>query len=117
MLIMTLHPTRLTALLTSSLCIFAVAAILAGVMNTAEPKDIVGATAAYAAVLVVFVGTGGGSTAGGVLSGGVVAGIVVGSLAGAALILTGIVIFLGFFAPGGPFNEWWRKLRFPKEKS
>ena len=112
MLIMTLHPTRLTTLLTSSLFIFAVVATLAGVMDTAEPKDIVGATAAYAAVLVVFVGTGGGSTNAGVLSSGIVAGIVIGSLAGAAIILLAVVDFLGLFGPQGAFNDWWRKWRF-----
>jgi hypothetical protein len=37
-----------------------VAVILAWVMDDAGNKDIVGATAAYAAVLVVFVGTGSG---------------------------------------------------------
>lgn len=57
MLIMTLHPTKLTSLLTASLFIIAVAVILAGVMEDAQNKDIVAATAAYAAVLVVFVGT------------------------------------------------------------
>jgi hypothetical protein len=60
MLIMTLHQTKLTSLLTTSLFVLAVAAILAVVMKTAEPKDIVGATAGYAAVLVVFIGTGAG---------------------------------------------------------
>ncbi|KAH6670569.1 hypothetical protein B0J14DRAFT_596547 [Halenospora varia] len=62
MLIMTLHQTKLTTLLTTSLFVFAVAAVLAWWMEDAESKDIVGATAAYAAVLVVFVGTGGGSS-------------------------------------------------------
>ena len=60
MLIMTLHQTLLTTLLTTSLIVFAVAAISAAYMDSAEPKDIAGATAAYPAVLVVFVGTGGG---------------------------------------------------------
>ena len=36
----------------------AVAMSLAWFMDTAEPKNITGATAAYAAVLVVFVGVG-----------------------------------------------------------
>ena len=57
MLIMTLHPTKLTSLLTTSLFIIAVAVILAWVMEDAQNKDSVAATAAYAAVLVVFVGT------------------------------------------------------------
>ena len=62
MLIMTLHPTQLTTLLTTSVFVFVVAGVLAWLMEDAAGKDIVGATAAYAAVLVVFVGTGGGSS-------------------------------------------------------
>jgi len=58
MLIMTLHQTKLTSLLTTSIFVLAVALALAWFMDTAEPKDIIGATAAYAAVLVVFVGAG-----------------------------------------------------------
>jgi len=58
MLIMTLHQSKLTSLLTTSLFVVAVAVTLAWWMEDATSKDIVGATAAYAAVLVVFVGTG-----------------------------------------------------------
>lgn len=57
MLIMSLHPTLLTTLLTTSVFVFAVAVIIAIQMKTAEDKDVLGTTAAYAAVLVVFVGT------------------------------------------------------------
>lgn len=57
MLIMTLHPTPLTNLLTTTLFVLAVAVVLAAWMTDAEGKDIIAATAAYAAVLVVFVGT------------------------------------------------------------
>lgn len=57
MLIMTLHRTLLTALLTTSLFVLAVGLVLAWLMDSAEPKDILTATAAYAAILVVFVGT------------------------------------------------------------
>ncbi len=57
MLIMTLHRTLLTALLTTSLFVLAVSLILAWSMDSAQPKDILTATAAYAAILVVFVGT------------------------------------------------------------
>jgi hypothetical protein len=57
MLIMALHPTRLTSLLTTSIFVFAVAIALAWYMKEAQSKDVIGATAAYAAVLVVFVGT------------------------------------------------------------
>ena len=59
MLIMTLHPTKLTRLLTSSCFIIVVAVALAAFMDTAEPKDIIASTAAYAAVLVIFVGVAG----------------------------------------------------------
>lgn len=57
MLIMTLHSTRLTALLTTTLFVFAVAAFLAVYMKEGDPMQIISITAAYAAVLVVFVGT------------------------------------------------------------
>lgn len=62
MLIMAWHPTRLTALLTTSLLLFAVAVALAWWMEDAQNKDIIAATAAYAAVLVVFVGAGTSAT-------------------------------------------------------
>ena len=57
MLIMTLHRTLLTTLLTTSLFVLAVGLVLAWSMEDGEPKDILTATAAYAAILVVFVGT------------------------------------------------------------
>jgi hypothetical protein len=57
MLIMTLHPTKVTNLVTTSAFVFVVAVLLAYIMTDATPKDVIGATAAYAAVLVVFVGT------------------------------------------------------------
>lgn len=57
MLIMTLHPTKVTNLVTVSAFVVVVAVLLAYVMTEATPQDIIGATAAYAAVLVVFVGT------------------------------------------------------------
>ena len=59
MLIMTLHKSKLTSLLTTTVFVLAVAVALSWFMKDASPKDIIGATAAYAAVLVVFVGTGG----------------------------------------------------------
>jgi uncharacterized membrane protein len=59
MLIMTLHQSKLTSLLTTSLFLVAVALALSRWMEDATGKDIMGATAAYAAVLVVFVGTAG----------------------------------------------------------
>jgi hypothetical protein len=57
MLIMRLHPTLLTELLTTSFFVLVVGIVLAWYMKDADKKDILGATAAYAAVLVVFVGT------------------------------------------------------------
>ena len=57
MLIMTLHPTLLTTLLTTSLFVLAVGLVLAWSMEDGQLKDILTATAAYAAILVVFVGT------------------------------------------------------------
>jgi hypothetical protein len=57
MLIMSLHPTKVTNLVTTPAFVVVVAVLLAYVMTEATPQDIIGATAAYAAVLVVFVGT------------------------------------------------------------
>ena len=57
MLIMTLHPSRNTSLITVSLATFLFALLLAVVAKDSAGKDVLGATAAYAAVLVVFVGT------------------------------------------------------------
>ena len=57
MLVMTLHPSRNTSLITTSVATFVFAIALAiGATDTAG-KDVLAATAAYAAVLVVFVGT------------------------------------------------------------
>jgi hypothetical protein len=63
MLIMVLHSTKLTAILTTSCFVVAVAIALAVFMVDSQPKDVVACTAAYAAVLVVFVGAGGGAGA------------------------------------------------------
>ena len=60
-LIMVLHPTKLTAILTTSCFVFAVAVGLAIFMDDSQPKDVMACTAAYTAVLVVFVGVGGGT--------------------------------------------------------
>lgn len=57
MLIMTLHPTKVTVLVTASVFVLRAAIVLAWKMEGAQNKDIMAATAAYAAVLVVFVGT------------------------------------------------------------
>ena len=57
MLIMTLHPSRNTSLITTSLATFIFALVLANGATNSAGKDVLAATAAYAAVLVVFVGT------------------------------------------------------------
>ena len=57
MLVMRLHPTLLTELVTTSVFILAVGVVLAWYMKDAQKRDILAATASYAAVLVVFVGT------------------------------------------------------------
>jgi hypothetical protein len=62
MLIMTFHQSKLTSLLTTSLFVMGVAVVLAWWLEDAKNQDIVAATAAYAAVLVVFVGTGTNTT-------------------------------------------------------
>jgi len=62
MLIMDLHPTKATALVTTCCFVVAVAIALAIFMRDSKPKDVVACTTAYAAVLVVFVGLSGGNT-------------------------------------------------------
>jgi hypothetical protein len=62
MLIMRLHPTLLTQLLTASVSILIFGVLLAWFLQSADSRDIASATAAYAAVLVVFVGTSSTST-------------------------------------------------------
>lgn len=56
MLIMRLHPTLLTQLLTASLFILAFGCVLAWFLENTDETYIASASAAYAAVLVVFVG-------------------------------------------------------------
>ena len=55
MLLMVLSDTKVTALCTSSVCVFAFGFLLARTFE--NPFDVMSATAAYAAVLVVFVGS------------------------------------------------------------
>lgn len=57
MLVMTLHPSRNTSRITVSLATFLFALLLAIVAKDSAGKDVLAATAAYAAVLIVFVGT------------------------------------------------------------
>ena len=58
MLIMVMDPRRITTVVTTSVFTLAIGLILAVWMDEAESKDMIAATAAYAAVLVVFVGSG-----------------------------------------------------------
>lgn len=57
MLIMALHPTLIVALITASAATIIFAIILGFGARDSSGKDVLAATAAYAAVLVVFVGT------------------------------------------------------------
>lgn len=59
MLIMTLHSSQKTSLIVLATMLFAVA--VAVFAEDTSSKDVLAATAAYAAVLVVFVGTSSGS--------------------------------------------------------
>jgi hypothetical protein len=56
--IMAFHPTRNTCLITTTVATLLFAPILAFEARDSSGKDVLTATAAYAAVLVVFVGTG-----------------------------------------------------------
>lgn len=92
------------------------AVLLAILMDDAAPKDIIGATAAYAAVLVVFVGTSGGSISAGssttsstsgssALSNGAIGGVVAGSMVGTFLLLIlAVVVWISIVlrTPGLP---------------
>ena len=105
MLIMTLHPTKITALLTTTAFVLVVAGILAASMKSAENKDVIVATAAYTAVLVVFVGT---ANASGNLSDGAIGrivGIVVGAVAGLALLL--VVLYFSVGIVVGHLQDKW----------
>ncbi|KAI9654765.1 MAG: hypothetical protein M1821_005759 [Bathelium mastoideum] len=61
MLIMSINPTLTKSLVTTSAFVIAFGVGMATFMPQAESKDLVTSTAAYAAVLVVFVGVGGGT--------------------------------------------------------
>jgi hypothetical protein len=111
-LIVTLHPTQLTASLATSIFVLVVAMLLASLMDSAESKDVVTATAGvcdevpmlrraneqqqYAAVLVVFVGASRIANNDSSLSRGVIAGIVVGCIAGILFLflICGLVLYL-----------------------
>ena len=79
MMIMVLHPTKLTGLLITGICVLSMGIALSFAMHDAESRDILGARAACAAVLVVFVSTN-NTTSG--LSNGVVGAIAGGVLEG-----------------------------------
>lgn len=59
MLVMVLHPGLVTSLITTSACVFGFGLVLSIFLNA--PFEVLSGTAAYAAGLVVFVGTGVGS--------------------------------------------------------
>lgn len=59
MLLMVLHKSRTTTLVTTSFCVFAIGLVFSVYLE--KPFDVLSATAAYAAVLVVFTGTSTGS--------------------------------------------------------
>ena len=114
MLIMTLHPCLLMTLVTTSFFVLVVGVVLAGVMGDAERKHVVAATAAYAAVLVVFVGTvGGGSNIDGTsqrrssVSNGKVGGTAAGSIMGTILLVFVLLVmwtFVTWRVAGYPLN-------------
>lgn len=55
MLVMVLHNTKATSLITTSICAFLFGLVIS--VSLEKPIEVLSATAAYAAVLVVFVGT------------------------------------------------------------
>lgn len=59
MLVMVLRPGLATSLVTTSVCVFAFGLVMCVFLT--KPFEVLSGTAAYAAVLVVFIGTGGGS--------------------------------------------------------
>lgn len=83
---MKLYPTTLNVCLTTTLFVIAASLFLGRFMLDTQPKDVLGITAAYAAVLVVFVGT---STTESGLSNAKIA-IVMGTLVGVLGLVMGI---------------------------
>ena len=115
MLIMLLHPSIITVTVTTSVFVLVVSFLVAIAMKDTEPKDVVAATAAYAAVLVVFVGGSGGGGSGGSTRNGTensssmsnakVGGIVAGSIVGTLLLMIALLVlwcFIAAFVPGMP---------------
>jgi ABC-type multidrug transport system fused ATPase/permease subunit len=101
MLIMDLHPTKLTSLLTTSVFVVALAITLA-VTTTWEPKDIIASTAAYAAVLVVFVGV---SNPIEDLGNAKIGGIVAGTVAGLYMS----TMFIAYIRAGPLLRRYWAR--------
>lgn len=101
MLIMRLHPDLLTVVLTTSIFIIVVGIILAATMTEGESRDILAAAAAYAAVLVVFVGQGTVIEASS-WSNRKIAGVTVGAIVGTALI-------------GGLLSVFWYDAKMKRE--
>jgi len=107
---MVLHPGLITALVTTSVFVLVVGVILSTLMTDADPKDVVAATAAYTAVLVVFVGTAGGGTSTdssskSSMSNGAIGGIVAGSIVGTFLLMIALFslwVFIALRIPGVP---------------
>lgn len=64
MVIMIMYPGQFSSLMTTYCFVFVVAIALAFLLRDSQPKDIFACVAAYAAVLVVFVGTGQSSSDG-----------------------------------------------------
>ena len=101
MLVMKLYPTTLNVCLTTTLFVFVAAALLAINMGDTGPKDVLGITAAYAAVLVVFVGT---STTEDGLDNGHVA-VVMGA------VMAGLIVFTGAIALSFDRKLRWNAMR------
>jgi hypothetical protein len=90
MLIMDLHPPNLTSLPTRPVFVLAVAVCLAAATGW-EPGYVIGATAAFIAVLVIFVRT---AIPGGSLSDGTMAGIVTGVVCGLYLVVLAVAFVI-----------------------
>ena len=92
MLVMKLYPTTLNVCLTTTLFVIVGALLLAIFMTDTEPKDVLGMTAAYAAVLVVFVGTSTTAAGGNDRKVAIVTGSIAGTL---GLVMCVIALYLG----------------------
>lgn len=98
MMIMVLNPTKLTSLVTTTVCVLFVAMAVAATMDEAKPKDVFAAVAAYTAVLAVFVGT---STTGSNVKDNKVVGAIAGGVLGGVVLLVCLLI--------GPFYYLYKR--------